>query len=111
MTEIDRSEGAVERAAGRGMVIGTIIGLVLVTGVFTGMMLFAGAEFVPAVGVGLFAGFWGGPGLGGMMGAILGAVRAKEAIDAFESSSSNGLGQGSVAGPADHDQVRHETAA
>ena len=75
MTDIDRSEGAVERAAGRGMVTGAIIGLISVTAVFTVIMLYAGAEPVSAVGVGLFAGFWGGPGFGGMMGAILGAIR------------------------------------
>lgn len=111
MTDVDRSEGAVERAAGRGMVTGMIIGLVLVTGMFTLMTLYAGAEFVPAVGVGLFAGFWGGPGFGGMMGAILGAIRANEAIAAFESSSSDVTGAGSAAGTSGHDEVRHETAA
>lgn len=111
MTDIDRSEGAVERAAGRGMVTGTIIGLVLLPAMVTIMMLYGGAAFAPAIGVGLFAGFWGGPGIGGMMGAILGAVRAKDAIGALESSSSDVAGTGSAPSTPDHDEVRHQTAA
>lgn len=111
MTEPQTTEGAVERAAARGMVTGTIIGLVLVTGMFTGMMLFAGAEFVSAVGVGLFAGFWGGPGFGGMMGAILGATRAKETIAALEPSGFDAARPDSVASAGGPGEIPYASAA
>ncbi len=86
MQDIDRSDGAVERAAIRGAVTGTIIATVAMTVGVTVVMLYAGAQLVPAVGVGLFAAVWGGPGFGGMMGAILAAVRAEAAIAAAEAS-------------------------
>ena len=111
MAEIDRGEGAVERAAGHGMVTGAIIGFVLLTAMSTLMMLNAGASLAPAVGVGLFAGFWGGPGFGGMMGAILGATRAKEAIAALESSTTVVAAARPAADGPDHDDARQETAA
>ena len=111
MTEPQTTEGAVERAAARGMVTGTIIGLVLVTGMFTGMMLFAGAEFVSAVGVGLFAGFWGGPGFGGMMGAILGAIRAKETNASLEPSAVDTGRPDSAASAGSRGDTPHASAA
>lgn len=87
MQNIERSEGPVERAALRGAVTGTIIGTVVMTVGVTVAMLNAGAQLVPAVGVGLFAAFWGGPGFGGMMGAILAAVRAEATLAAADAST------------------------
>lgn len=71
-------EGPVEHAAGRGMVQGMAIGFVIVAGITLGIMVNAGAAVVPALGVAAFAGFWGGPGFGGMLGATIAAVRAEE---------------------------------
>jgi hypothetical protein len=51
--------------------LGSIIGAVLVFGFFLLVLTAAGVSLAAAIGIGLFTAFWGGPGFGGMMGAIL----------------------------------------
>jgi hypothetical protein len=60
-----------ENGLGRAFVIGSVVGFLLVFAFFVAVLILAGASVAAAIGVGLFAGFWGGPGFGGMMGAIL----------------------------------------
>lgn len=69
--------GEVERAAGRGLYKGMAIGFVVMSGVTFASMMHAGAGLVPSLGVAAFAGFWGGPGYGGMLGATVAAVQAE----------------------------------
>lgn len=63
--------GEPEAGLGRAFVLGSVIGAVLVFVFFVVVLTAAGASLAAAVGVGLFTAFWGGPGFGGMMGAIL----------------------------------------
>jgi hypothetical protein len=67
-----------ESAAMRGAIIGTIIGFCAVGAIAVAIALNAGTSMISAVGIGAFAGFWGGPGFGGMLGATLGATRNDE---------------------------------
>jgi hypothetical protein len=55
----------------RAFVGGSIIGFVAVFVILGGMTLAAGMALGAALGVGAFTAFWGGPGFGGMMGAVL----------------------------------------
>lgn len=55
---------------GRAFVVGALIGFVLTLGVTGGITLLAGAGLGPAIAVGVYAGLWGGPGFGGMLGAV-----------------------------------------
>jgi hypothetical protein len=50
--------------------VGVGIGLVAMFALGTAMSLVGGQSFVEAAGIGAFAGIWGGPGFGGMAGAI-----------------------------------------
>lgn len=61
----------VDAGLGRAFVIGSIVGFFGVLLVCGGIALASGSALWPAVGIGLFAAFWGGPGFGGMMGAVL----------------------------------------
>ncbi len=56
---------------GRALVVGSVIGFVLTMAVTSGITLLAGGGWGPAIVVGAFAGFWGGPGFGGMLAAVL----------------------------------------
>lgn len=76
--EIASTPPTTESAAARGMVVGMIVGFFAVGGIALAMTLYAGGEMVSALGLAAFAGFWGGPGFGGMMGATLAATRAEE---------------------------------
>lgn len=69
--------GVDEGGVGRAAVRGGIIALVTVFAFATGIGLSAGFDLAGAVGLGLFAGFWGGPGFGGMLGATLHIIRAQ----------------------------------
>jgi hypothetical protein len=75
---------ALDRAADRRIGIaravlrGSLIGFVLVAAIAWVVARFAGFDGANAVGVAAFAGLWGGPGFGGMMGATLAAGRAAE---------------------------------
>jgi hypothetical protein len=62
----EASEAGIGRAAANGAVIGFIVVLAIVGGI----ALVAGAGMVSALGVGAFAAVWGGPGWGGMVGAV-----------------------------------------
>lgn len=55
----------------RAFVIGAVVGFVAVFTLFAGATLLLGLGVGPAIGIGLFTAFWGGPGFGGMMGAVL----------------------------------------
>ena len=80
MTEIAKTIERItsESAALRGALIGTVVGFFVVAGFTVAIALNAGTSLVAAGGVGLFAGFWGGPGFGGMLGATLAATRHEE---------------------------------
>jgi hypothetical protein len=65
----DRSE-APETGIGHAAVNGAIIGFVVVLTIVSGIALAAGAGLGSALGVGAFAALWGGPGWGGMVGAV-----------------------------------------
>lgn len=67
-----------ESAAMRGAVVGTVVGFVVVAAITVAIALNAGTSMIAAVGLGAFAGFWGGPGFGGMLGATLSATRNDE---------------------------------
>ena len=55
----------------RAFVKGSIIGFVAVFVLLGGITLAAGMGIAAALGVGAFTAVWGGPGFGGMMGAVL----------------------------------------
>lgn len=63
---------------GRSFAIGSLIGGLITFAVTGGITLVACHQVGPAVGVGLYAGLWGGPGFGGMLGAV-GAMNREEA--------------------------------
>lgn len=76
MTQINvHGEGPSESAAGKGFIHGSIAGFIAVSLIGFFVALNAGAELWPAIGVAAFAGVWGGPGFGGMIGATLAALR------------------------------------
>lgn len=60
-----------ERGLFRAFLAGSLIGFIGVFLVLGGITYGVGMGLGPAIGVGLFAAFWGGPGFGGMMGAVL----------------------------------------
>jgi lipopolysaccharide export LptBFGC system permease protein LptF len=80
MTEIVQTIERItaESAALRGALIGTVIGFFVVGGFAFWVALNAGTSTIAAVGLALFAGFWGGPGFGGMLGATLAVTRNEE---------------------------------
>ncbi len=80
MTEIVQTIERItdESAALRGALIGTVIGFFAVGGFAFWVSLNAGSSLIAAVGLGLFAAFWGGPGFGGMLGATLAVTRNEE---------------------------------
>lgn len=55
----------------RAFVRGSVVGSVAVFVLLGGLTLAAGMGAAAALGVGAFTAFWGGPGFGGMMGAVL----------------------------------------
>ncbi|MGH9042577.1 MAG: hypothetical protein ACRDZ3_20375 [Acidimicrobiia bacterium] len=60
---------------GRAAVTGALVGFVVVLTLVSGIALAAGAGLIGALGVGAFAALWGGPGWGGMVGAVRHADR------------------------------------
>lgn len=56
---------------GRAFVKGSVVGFLAVFAVICGMSLVAGVGLGHAIVVGLFTAAWGGPGFGGMLGAVL----------------------------------------
>jgi hypothetical protein len=67
-TPVATSEDA---GLGRAFVRGSIVGAVAMFVLLGGMALAVGMGNGAALGVGAFTAFWGGPGFGGMMGAVL----------------------------------------
>jgi hypothetical protein len=63
---------------GHAILIGSLIGFVTVATVVVLIGLLAGWDARNAIGIGAFAGIWGGPGFGGMMGATLAGSRAHD---------------------------------
>lgn len=55
---------------GRAFLLSSLIGFVLTFACTGGIALVAGTGVVPAIGIGCFAGLWGGPGFGGMLGMV-----------------------------------------
>jgi hypothetical protein len=55
---------------GRAAVAGACVGFLVVLTLVGGIVLAAGAGVVSALGVGAFVALWGGPGWGGMVGAV-----------------------------------------
>lgn len=68
-----------ESAAARGAIVGMVVGFFVVGAIAVAITLNAGSDLVPALGLGAFAAFWGGPGFGGMLGATLAATKADAA--------------------------------
>lgn len=68
LAEIDRHP---DRGLGKAFVLGSLIGFVVVFAIFGGLSLVAGLDAPAAAGLGFFTAVWGGPGFGGMMGAVL----------------------------------------
>ena len=60
-----------ESGLARAFAVGSIVGFIATFAVFGGLTLAVGLGVGPTIGVGLFTAFWGGPGFGGMMGAVL----------------------------------------
>jgi hypothetical protein len=65
------AEKGVEAGLVWAFVKGSIVGFVAVFVLLAGTTLAAGMGLAAALGVGVFTAFWGGPGFGGMMGAVL----------------------------------------
>lgn len=63
-----------EPAIGRGAAIGGVFGFLVVGVIFGLMSLAAGADRAGALGIATFAGIWGGPGFGAMLGATIAAT-------------------------------------
>lgn len=86
-----------DRGLGRAFVLGSVIGFVVVFASFGGLALGAGLDPAPAAGLGLFTAVWGGPGFGGMMGAVLHHESDAEAGGATDGGTS-GATPGGAAG-------------
>ena len=77
VTTVDPDVGQ-ENGLARAFGLGALVGFVAVFVVFCGPTLALGMSAGPAIGIGLFTAFWGGPGFGGMMGAVLHHSKADE---------------------------------
>jgi hypothetical protein len=78
-----------DEGIGPAAVVGTLVGFIAVFLFGAGVMLLAGSSPGGAASVGVFAGFWGGPGLGGMFGATIQLAR-HEALSLVESGHDSG---------------------
>lgn len=67
---------------GKSVLVGSTIAFVIVFTVAAGVSLWGGFSVIDAIGLGVFAGLWGGPGFGGMLGAIAHYVRTEEGATA-----------------------------
>jgi hypothetical protein len=72
--EVDRDADR-QLGLGRAILLGSSIGFVVVATIVCLIALAAGYDAPDAIGVGAFAGLWGGPGFGGMMAATVAASR------------------------------------
>lgn len=64
----------------RWAVIGSILGFILVGGMFAIATYLFSDDVVGAIAVGLFTGLLGGPGFGGMMGFVVQYSRQEERV-------------------------------
>jgi hypothetical protein len=71
-------ELTVDQRVGRAAWRGVLVGLVAMTALATGLGLATGYDMIASLGLGAFAGVWGGPGFGGMLGAILAYLREEQ---------------------------------
>lgn len=94
-------ELTVDQRIGRAAWHGVLVGLVAMSALGTGMGLAAGCALVDSLALGAFAGVWGGPGFGGMLGAILAYARAEHREDGHEVTAVEAGGR----------TARHEAAA
>ena len=77
-TDVGSASGlTVDQRVGRGAAWGVLIGLVAMSLLGTGMGLVSGQAMTDSLAIGAFAGVWGGPGFGGMLGATLAYTRAE----------------------------------
>lgn len=67
-----------EPRIGRSAAIGALVGFVIVGLLYGGVVLAGGADRPGALGVAVFAGIWGGPGFGAMLGATIAATPPKD---------------------------------
>ena len=67
-----------EASVMKGFVLGSVIGSVLVFLLWGGVAIAGGLDLGSAAAVGVFTTAWGGPGFGGMLGAVMGYVRHEE---------------------------------
>jgi len=77
MTQASDHQADRELGLGRAVLWGSLIGFLVVGTIVVAIGLAAGWSAGPALAVAAFAGLWGGPGFGGMMGAPLAANRAE----------------------------------
>lgn len=63
---------------GHAAVYGTVVGFVVILSIVSSVALAAGGGLMSALGVGAFAALWGGPGWGGIVGAVRYADRIAE---------------------------------
>lgn len=66
-----------ERHIGRAAAWGALAGFLGLIPIVTGIGLLGGFDLVGSLGIGAFAGIWGGPGFGGMLGATLAYTRTE----------------------------------
>jgi hypothetical protein len=69
-----------EIGVGRAAVHGTIVGALVISGLVIAIGLYAGASLGDSLGMAAFAAFFGGPGLGGMLGAVMFLSRRHAAV-------------------------------
>ncbi len=74
----DLTSGGPDEGMGKAFIMGSVIGFVASFTLFGGVALAAGLGTGAALGIGAFTAFWGGPGFGGMMGAVLHFSRTTE---------------------------------
>lgn len=84
---------------GRAVVIGVVVASVIVSTFVALAALWAGAHLVDAIGMAAFAAFFGGPGFGGMLGAVM----------YVERQQSRSTKTARVVGPDEHEAHRPES--
>jgi hypothetical protein len=72
--EVDRDADR-QMGLGRAILLGSSVGFLVVATIVCLIGLAAGYDTPDAIGIGAFAGLWGGPGFGGMMAATIAASR------------------------------------
>jgi hypothetical protein len=73
-----RGDHTEDQVAGRGAVLGGLIGVVVMAGAVALLGVSTGTGLGGAIGLGIFCAFWGGLGFGSMLGATVSLMRAQE---------------------------------